>query len=76
MEGACTCRANLITDTTSAKHEEKQEMYSFLQNILLLRNIEYFENFGLKRFFFWGGVAVQLVGPSFPNQGLNPGPWQ
>ena len=30
-------------------------MYSFLQNILLLRNIEYFENFGLKSFFLGGG---------------------
>ena len=74
MDGACICRANLITDTTSAKHEEKQEMHSFLQNILLLRNIEYTENFGLKNFSFLGGCSA--CGILVSQQGLNPGPQQ
>lgn len=74
MDGACICRANLITDTTLAKHEEKQEMYSFLQNILLLRNVDYFENFGLKNFSLGGGCSA--CGILVAQQGLNPGPRQ
>ena len=41
-----------------------------------LRDPETLVNASIFFFFFFFGHTAQLVGFQFPNQGLNPGPWQ